>query len=343
MTTPVDPSVTTEPPDETDLLASLRRMGLLDVDERPPIMPLVGGVSSDIRLVAAARGPFCVKRALARLKVAALWEVPVGRNAAEVAWMRHVDEWLPGATPTILGEDRAAGLFAMAYLEPTHHPLWKTQLLDGIVDDAFAAGVGGRLATIHARSAGEPTLAATFANEQTFDDIRLDPYLRATGRAHPALRARFEALADRTRAMRGVLVHGDVSPKNILAGPKGPVFLDAECACMGDPAFDLGFCLNHLLLKGARAGIDPRRYAGSFERLSRAYLAGVTWEDAAALEARAASLLPALLLARIDGKSPVEYLTTEAEREAVRRRANPIILDPPPRLDTIAAAWIARP
>ena len=110
-----------------------------------------------------------------------------------------------------------------------------------------------------------------------------------------------------------------------------------------DVAFDLSFCLNHLLLKGARAGVDPRRYIGSFEQLSRTYLAGVTWEDAAALEARAASLLPAFLLARIDGKSPVEYLTTEVERESVRRRAMPLIVNPPLRLDSVAAAWIAAP
>ncbi len=338
MTTPVPSSGTR---DAADLVASLRRLGLVAADEVPEILPLVGGVSSDIRLVVTARGRFCVKRALARLKVAALWEAPVSRNAAEVAWMRCVDDWVPGAAPAILGEDRAAGLFAMAYLDPDDHPLWKTQLFAGCVDDAFAGQVGQRLATIHGRSAGDETIAAAFANHQTFDEIRLDPYLRATGRAHPDLGPCFEALADRTRAVRTVLVHGDISPKNILAGPGGPVFLDAECACIGDPAFDLSFCLTHLLLKGARAGVDPRRYIGSFARLSQNYLAGVTWEDATALEARAASLLPAFLLARIDGKSPVEYLTTEIEREAVRRRAIPLILDPPPRLESVAAAWIA--
>ena len=341
MTAPVKTSATSDR-DVADLVGSLRVMGLVKADERPEILPLVGGVSSDIRLVVTERGRFCVKRALARLKVAALWEAPVSRNAAEVAWMRCVDQWLPGAAPAILGEHRAAGLFAMAYLDPADHPLWKTNLLEGHIDDAFAGQVGRRLATIHARSAGDPAIAAAFANEQTFDEIRLDPYLRATGRAHAALRARFEALADRTGSVRSALLHGDVSPKNILAGPDGPVFLDAECACMGDPAFDLSFCLNHLLLKGARAGIDPRRYIGSFERLSETYLAGVTWEDAAELEARAASLLPALLLARIDGKSPVEYLTTDAERDAVRRRAIPLIVDPPSRLGAVAAAWTAQ-
>ena len=112
-----------------------------------------------------------------------------------------------------------------------------------------------------------------------------------------------------TLTTKRALVHGDISPKNILHGPDGPVFLDAECAWFGDPAFDLAFCLNHLLLKGAREGADRTRYIAAFSALAGAYLAGVDWESASAIEARAAALLPALFLARVDGKSPVEYLT----------------------------------
>ncbi len=117
------------------------------------------------------------------------------------------------------------------------------------------------------------------------------------------------------------------------------MFLDAECAWFGDPAFDLAFCLNHLLLKGARDGADRARYLAAFSALADAYLAGVDWEPADKLEARAAALLPALFLARIDGKSPVEYLVGESEREAVRRCAMLLILNPPPRFKDIAGAW----
>src|SRR5690348_5042146 len=97
---------------------SLRRMGLVGADERPRTTPLTGGVSSDISLVEAGGRRFCVKRALSRLKVAALWEAPVERNAAEAAYMRAVARWLPGAVPRLLGEDKQAGAFAMAYLAP---------------------------------------------------------------------------------------------------------------------------------------------------------------------------------------------------------------------------------
>jgi len=325
--------------DDDALVESLRRMGLVKEGERARLTPLAGGVSSDISLVEAGGRRFCVKRALPRLKVAVLWEAPVERNAAEAAWMRAVQRWLPRAVPGVLGEDAEAGLFAMDYLKPEDHRLWKTELLAGRVEPGFAAAVGRDLAVIHARSAADPAIPDRFANDGTFEAIRIEPYLRATGRAHPALAPRLDALARTTLATKRALVHGDVSPKNILEGPLGPVFLDAECAWFGDPAFDLAFCLNHLLLKGARDGADRTRSGAAFSALAGAYLAGVDWESADGLEARAAALLPALFLARIDGKSPVEYLTRESERAAVRRAAAPLIADPPRRLTDIADAW----
>jgi aminoglycoside phosphotransferase (APT) family kinase protein len=322
-----------------DLIEPLRRMGLLNAGEPIRLTPLTGGVSSDISLVEAGERRFCVKHALPRLKVAAVWEAPIKRNAAEAAYMRTVARWLPHVVPRVLGEDAKAGWFAMDYLAPEDHPLWKTQLLAGIVDVDFAAAVGRDLAIIHSRSAVDPNIPAAFANDDTFEAIRIEPYLRATGRAHPKLAARFNELASTTLTTKRALVHGDISPKNILQSAAGPVFLDAECAWFGDPAFDVAFCLNHLLLKGARGGADQAHYNSAFSALARAYLAGVDWESADSLEARAAALLPALFLARVDGKSPVEYLTRESERAAVRRCAEPLVADPLPRLKDVADAW----
>ena len=155
----------------------------------------------------------------------------------------------------------------------------------------------------------------------TFEAIRIEPYLRATGRAHPAPRRALRRRSPQTTlATKRALVHGDVSPKNILHGPHGPVFLDAECAWFGDPAFDLAFCLNHLLLKGAPRGAPTRRaISARFAALAGAYLAGVDWEQRGGTSRRAPrALLPALFLARVDGKSPVEYLDA---RERARRGA----------------------
>ncbi|MFO0987603.1 MAG: phosphotransferase [Alphaproteobacteria bacterium] len=327
-------------PDSAAVIRSvLAQAGLLGAGEAPRMDALTGGVSSDIWRIDLARGPVCVKRALARLKVAQVWEAPVERNRYEAAWMRFANQAAPGAAPALIAEDPAAGALVMEFLDPARHRLWKNELRDGRPDPAFAAAVGARLAAIHAASAGRADVAAMFPTDAIFYAIRLEPYLVATGRAHPDLAPAFDALVTRTATTKRALVHGDVSPKNILVGPRGPVFLDAECAWYGDPAFDLAFCLNHMLLKclwtpGASAG-----FLASFDALANAYLSGVRWEPRDEIEARAASLLPGLFLARVDGKSPVEYLTDEAPKQRVRRVARPLISSPPRRLAEVRAAW----
>jgi aminoglycoside phosphotransferase (APT) family kinase protein len=297
----------------------------------PHAEALAGGVSSEIWRVDLAAGPVCVKRALPRLKVAQLWEAPVERNRYEYEWFRVAGAAAPGAAPKVLA--REEGVFVMEYLEEARHPVWKALLREGHADCAFAAQIGSALARIHAATTG---VTALFPTDTIFHAIRLEPYLLATGTRHPALRSRFEALARRTAETKVCVVHGDVSPKNILAGPRGPVFLDAECAWYGDPAFDLAFCLNHLLLKCLWVPRAKAQFLACFDGLCGAYLEGVSFEG---VEARAASLLPALLLARVDGKSPVEYLTEEAQKRTVRQVAGALLENPVPRLPEVRDAW----
>jgi aminoglycoside phosphotransferase (APT) family kinase protein len=322
-----------------ELLEDLRAAGLVGATEDVSIRALTGGVSSDISLIVAGQRCFCVKRALAKLKVAADWRAPVERNRSEVDWMKVVAGILPSAVPAILADHSAGGWFAMAYLEPEQHPLWKTELRDGHISVEFAAAVGATLARIHASTAAQPGLAERFATDHIFYPIRLEPYLAATAQRHPDCAARLNELIAQTQANKKALVHGDVSPKNILIGGEGPVFLDAECACWGDPAFDLAFCLNHLLLKCVWRPQWSAQYLQSFDRLASAYLAGVDWEPAPEIEARVAGLLPGLFLARVDGKSPVEYIVDDADRNRVRRVARRLLLQPEERLSAIRAAW----
>jgi aminoglycoside phosphotransferase (APT) family kinase protein len=314
------------------IIDALGRMGLAGAvsGER-----LTGGVSSDIWRIDLPSGPICVKRALAKLRVAADWHAPVERNRYEAKWMRHA----AGFAPRLLGVDETSGALAMEYLPPKNHPLWKNQLRDGIADADFAAAVARALVTIHATTAADPGIAAEFPTDTIFYDIRLEPYLVATAHAHPDRADRLLALVATTQGNRKALVHGDVSPKNILCGPTGPVFLDAECAWWGDPAFDLAFCLNHLLLKCLWTPRERDGFLRCFDVLSSRYLQGVNWESPDALEQRAAALLPGLLLARIDGKSPVEYITDDAQMNLVRRVARALLAEPPTRLAAIREAW----
>lgn len=327
---------------DPDLEAFAAEQGLVKPGEPAAWTPLAGGVSSDIWRLDAGGRTVCVKRALAQLRVADDWRAPVSRNLYEWRWFETVGARFPDAAPRLVAEDPTRGVFAMAFLEPREHPLWKAELLAGRVDVGFAGRVGRTLGRIHAATARDAAVAAAFPTDDLFFALRLDPYLLATARRRPRVAARLEALVARTAALRLALVHGDVSPKNILIGPRGPVFLDAETAWYGDPAFDLAFCLNHLLLKQVVVPAARPALKASFEALAQAHLAEVGWEPAAALEARAASLLPGLMLARVDGKSPVEYLTEDGQKETVRGFAEARLLAPPARLGAVAADWAER-
>ena len=110
---------------------------------------------------------------------------------------------------------------------------------------------------------------------------------------------------------------------------------------VGRPAFDLAFCLNHLLLKCLWVPAARERFLECFDAFADGYLSGVEWESRALLEARAAALLPGLLLARVDGKSPVEYLTDEQDKDIVRNAASGLLRNPVSRLAEVRDYWRA--
>jgi Ser/Thr protein kinase RdoA (MazF antagonist) len=324
---------------ESSLTAFLIAQRLARPDEPAHWHPLAGGVSSDIWQVELPGRSVCIKRALPQLKVSAEWLAPVDRNAYEWAWMQFAARHCPGNVPAPLAHDEAAGLFAMSFLAPAAHPVWKQQLMAGQVVPATARAVGEVLGRLHAASAREASLPRAFETIDNFYALRLDPYLLATAARHPHLSSRLLQLAVRTAGTHHALVHGDVSPKNVLVGPAGPVLLDAECAWYGDPAFDLAFCLNHLLLKCLVRPEARDALFESFDTLAQEYLEHVDWEPCPSLEARAAELLPALALARVDGKSPVEYLTDPSQKAVVRSAASALIERPVTQLDAVARVW----
>jgi aminoglycoside phosphotransferase (APT) family kinase protein len=323
-----------------DVAAALVRLGLATPGGPLIVRPLTGGVSSDIWYVASTTGEWCLKRALPRLKVAREWTAPVARSRNEYDWCLAAGRIVPSAVPELAGYDEPAGVFAMRYYPPASWPLWKAELAAGRADPANASAVGGAIGRIHAGTAGDPVVAARFATDAIFHAIRLEPYLLATAEAHPALAAPLRALAERTANTRLALVHGDVSPKNILVGPTGPMLLDAECAWYGDPAFDVAFCLNHMLLKSVWVPAAADGFLAGFEALAEAYFTHVAWEAPGDLEARVARLLPGLLLARVDGKSPVEYITSEVDRNRVRAAAVPLLTAPVATLADVRRIWI---
>jgi len=314
----------------------LIRSGLIDKYDTPTIKKLPGGVSSDVWSARIPSGVVCIKKALPKLRVKKDWQVPISRNANEVAWLKVVNSILPKSVPQIHYHDAQMGFFIMEYFTEKSYSSWKNQLLAGTVNTEVAAEIGLKLALIHRATFNNPKYKKKFDTDRLFFAIRLEPYFGAAADANPNLSGILLELSRATAAQKNSLVHGDFSPKNILIGPSGPVFLDAECAWYGDPAFDLAFCLNHILLKCLILEAKTDELLAVFNKLKDAYLDTF---DPIGLESRTANLLPALLLARVDGKSPVEYLSKSQQKNFVRKNAGYLLGKLPISLNELCEFW----
>ncbi|WP_233416819.1 phosphotransferase [Halovulum marinum] len=319
----------------------LTEIGLAAPEDIRAVVPLTGGVASDIARVDLPGRSVAVKFALPKLKVAADWHAPVHRNRAEYEWLRVAAQAAPGIAPKLYGRSEALHGFALEFIAGDDVWLWKAGLLEGRRDAGQAASVGDLLGRVHAASVTRGFDREPFANRDDFHALRLEPYLLYTAQAHPGQAERLTRLAADLYRAETVLVHGDVSPKNILFRDAGPILLDAECATMGDASFDLAFCLNHLAIKALHLPQTRADLLASVLRLWGAYRPHVTWEDAAALEARVCALLPALMLARVDGKSPVEYLD-DAGRDRLRAISLTLLPAPPRSLSEFTEQFAHR-
>lgn len=312
----------------------LDRLGIAAPDEVQSVEPLTGGISSDIYRVTVPGRSICVKFPRERLEVEQDWRAPLERSRAEYGWLRFAAQVDERRVPLLLGIDAQSHGFAMAYLPQDAFPNWKVQLLDLRIDIDFAAAVGAAIAAIHARSACDRTaLAAHFPNSY-FEALRIDPYFRAAGSVFPVAVEQLETISRDLLEARVALMHGDVSPKNILAGPDGPVFLDAETAAFGDPAFDVAFCLTHFVAKMIHLPTGAATLRRAATAFGDAYLGGVDWEDRAAISRRVGALVPALMLARVGGKSRLEYLGAD-EACRLADAALAMLADPPSSISAL--------
>jgi len=272
----------------------------------PARVPLPGGVSCDVFIERDANGrEIVVKQALTKLRVAADWRANPARSAVEVRALQAIRELLgKGVVPEVLWEDTTTHRFAMERIDPRLRN-WKAELMSGQVSIVTAARVGELLGRLHTRSAAQRNYASEFANRQYFEELRIEPFFNRIAQRNPDIAA---SVADAITALRSqgeVLVHGDYSPKNLLVDGAEVVILDLEVAHWGNPRFDVAFCLAHLFLKGFHQRAQAERFASAARALVAAYRHhGIQH----ALDAMLTRILGCLLLARLEGDSPVEYL-----------------------------------
>jgi 5-methylthioribose kinase len=300
------------------------------------VTPLGGGVSNTVLLVETGSRRLVLKQSLAKLRVEMDWFSERERIFRECAALRELAPHLEaGSIPSVVFEDRDNFLFAMSAAPPGARD-WKSILLEGSPREETAATIGRMLASMIAAGRSNPRLEAAFGDQTVFDQLRIDPYYRTTSRRHPDLAPHFLRLIERCSARRFSLVHGDWSPKNFLVERSQVMAIDFEVIHYGDPAFDVAFFLNHLLLKSFHLPRWARLYAALADGFWNA-VAQALPEEAGWLEEGAVRHLGGLLLARIDGKSPAEYIREEGVKQQVRSFARELILNPPLTLHEVFA------
>jgi 5-methylthioribose kinase len=301
--------------EEAQLIEHLVDNGLLN-SSQVNVKPLNGGVSCEILLMDDGKNRFVVKRALEKLKVKDDWFADVGRNTTEQHYLAYVAKFLPNAVPQMLYSDTNHHFFCMEMLENGLEN-WKTQLLESKFNTAYAKKASEVLGTIHFKSAGDSEADKLFDTLNDFQQLRIEPYLLKTAERHPELQTYFYEEAKRLAAKKVCLVHGDYSPKNILVSPDRLVVLDCEVAWYGDPVFDVAFLLNHLVLKALYLPENSLKLMDMAEKTWLNYKKHAKTVVHETFEKELIHLLKMLMLARVDGKSPVEYLN-KTQQQIVR-------------------------
>lgn len=307
--------------------------GYLGLGDGYRISELGGGVSNRVLLVESGGQRFVLKQSLGRLRVADDWRADRSRILREIAILREAQRILPrGSIPEVLWADEGNFLFAMSAAEPEAES-WKEQLLAGRTEAETARRVGVLLGLLVRGSWRDAACEGRYGNQTAFDQLRIDPYYRTVAARQPEVAGRIGELIAESRAQRVSLVHGDWSPKNFLVRSGSVMVIDFEVVHYGDPSFDAAFCINHLLLKCFRRP----ELAAKYLELARVFY---TWTAALLpapalewFEGATARHLGCLMLARVDGKSPAEYIREETLKEVVRGTARRMILERMARLE----------
>lgn len=302
----------------------LRTKGWIDPSSPPKITPIAGGVSCHLFRVETKKRTFILKQALEKLAVAVDWHSDPSRIFQEIDCLEWVAKSIDAkVVPRLFDRDDGQFLFLME-CAPDPAENWKQHLLRGDIGPGFAERIGEFLGNIHTRTHGDPWIRERFADPSRFDELRLDAYLRFTARKHPNLAAHFHEEINALSTARIALVHGDFTPKNFLVLPGGGFWiLDWEVAHFGHPVFDVASCLNHLLIKS----LFLPEHREKFFDASRMFWAAYRSQSTLVTFPHLGSMIGMLMLARIDGKSPVEYVKTEELKQRLRTVAKRLILE----------------
>ena len=280
-----------------------------------------GGVSCVTALIEVPGRTLLIKQGRPKLAVKEEWLADPIRMTIETEANIVYNEYVPESVPKVLSYD-PENFILIREAAPIDATMWKTDLLNGILDFEVAKKSMEALAIVHNKCYKNPEIAKKFANDSIFYQLRISPYIEFVVSKYPQLAEYGDRLKKRLLTNKTSLVHADYSPKNILVlKNRGICILDYEISHYGDPTFDVGFFTNHLVLKSAHLRQWSSGFLNMLLYMTDVYFAMIDYEDRAKVEADSLDVLAMMMIARIDGKSPVEYITSDITRQLVRDMA----------------------
>lgn len=291
----------------------LIRQGIIHEKDEPFVEQLGGGVSCDVWKITVGEHNWVLKQALDKLKVEAEWYSDIDRIHREHEVMETLNELLPdGSIPKVVYKDYANHVYMMTAADGFTQT-WKDSLMNEDFNASFANKAATLLSAIHKCSDRIPVTDKTkWLDQKYFKQLRIDAFHLTVLGKYPQLKPAINKLIKEVTTQQSCLVHGDFSPKNMLINDEGDLMLiDFEVAHWGNPVFDVAYCLGHLMLKGWF--LDRKEKALQLiETFLISYSGNIN------------NLIPHLglmLLARVDGKSPVNYIKDKNIKNAIRKVA----------------------
>jgi Ser/Thr protein kinase RdoA (MazF antagonist) len=193
---------------------------------------------------------------------------------------------------------------------------WKIDMLEGRIHPEMGGKLGLILAKWHNAAAISSEIKEEFMEGALFEQLRVAPFYRTVAAVNPQLTSVINALIAEITEVKATLVHGDFSPKNIMATTENrPIVLDFEVAHTGNPVFDLAFLLAHLLCKVIRTEDNSEKelLLATASQFLNTYEANTQLPVAKSLPGHIALIA----LARVEGISPVNYLDQPAQQHLI--------------------------
>lgn len=310
--------------DKEKLQTYLLDKGVINETDGYSITYCKGGVSGTVAFVYAGDKPIIIKQALAQLKTKEKWLCDPNRMKAEYESNAIYNKLMPENAPKVFFYDEENYIYGRE-AAPENCSMWKTDLLGGVLDFEVAKKSIESLVEVHNYCADNNQVADMFKDKQIFYGLRISPYIEFIVKKYPQLESFANPICKDLMESNISLVHGDFSPKNIMVGERKIWILDYEVAHYGHPAFDLAFFSNHFILKSIKHKQWAAAYMNMLTYMLDIYFNKESYMDKKILEATFIKILSLLMIARVDGKSPAEYITDENDKDIVRQSGFSII------------------